>query len=306
MNKIVSIEKPKNQLAASTGRPNPPPARIVPMADFDGMQKDVTRYGSICKDLDQTERDITTAIKYLSRFNPEGHLADLLKRGDLLLARYEQQAPSRERLVKQIEAFNPEDDPECDGGGIPNRRHVAKQVGLLLGAFPSGSPADPAVYTSMMIEEVLGANRTKFALESAVRTARRTLKFLPTISEVLAILKAEEKGWDERLNDFYCEIEVESLKKAITNAHAKIEEIENEYEAQAKNRSQLEIAKHTFEAGKDRVKHTSFGDGSVISVDGNKCIVKFDNKDAPVSVISSFLEHLTVCPFDSEDPKNAF
>jgi hypothetical protein len=156
-----------------------------------------------------------------------------------------------------------------------------------------------------MIEEVLGANHTKFALESAVRTARRTLKFLPTISEVLAILKAEDKGWDERFNDFYCEIEADILKRAITNAHAKIAEIEQEYNAQAERRTQLDIAKHTFEVG-GRVKHAHFGGGNVVSVDGTKCVVKFDKKDAPTSVVNAFLEHLTVCPFDPEDSANAF
>jgi hypothetical protein len=288
MNKIVLVDKQ----SPNFGGPPKPPAKIVPLSDFDDLQRDISRYGRICKDLDQTEREITAAIKY---FSPEGHLAKLLEQADRLLARYEQQTPERERLKKDLEAFNPEDDPECDGGAFPNRRHVAKQIGLLLGAFPSGSPADPAVYTSMMIEEVLGANRTKLALESAVRTARRTLKFLPTISEVLAILKTEENNWDERLNEFYCDIEVESLQRAVTAARERIAEIQNKKET----KRQRELAAHTFAVG-DPVAHLTLGAGNIVSVvDGTKCIVKFDKKDTPTTVVHSFLEHRTVSPFDA-------
>ena len=62
---------------------------------------------------------------------------------------------------------------------------VTAMVATLIGAFPSGSPSSPAVFTRMMIEELIAAESTASRIECAIRTLIRTRTFLPAIAEVL-------------------------------------------------------------------------------------------------------------------------
>ena len=75
---------------------------------------------------------------------------------------------------------------------------VTAMVATLIGAFPSGSPASPAVFTRMMIEELVAAESTASRIELAIRRLIRTKTFLPAIAEVLAAVRdAQVPEWSE-------------------------------------------------------------------------------------------------------------
>jgi hypothetical protein len=75
---------------------------------------------------------------------------------------------------------------------------ITSRVALLIGGFPSGSPASPEVFTRMMIEEVCCLEASASRVELAVKTLLRAKTFLPSIAEVLAAIRATHMAtWGE-------------------------------------------------------------------------------------------------------------
>jgi len=115
--------------------------------------------------------------------------------------------------------------------GTISRRVVSESVGLLLGAFPNSNPADGKVFTRMLIEEIIVANPNACVLESACRHIRRTMKFVPTIAEVLSVLKKETTRWVERWETTDGEVDDtidywrKMLERHIAEATARLEAI---------------------------------------------------------------------------------
>jgi hypothetical protein len=89
-----------------------------------------------------------------------------------------------------------DDDPEC-----PLRRNIVSgRLAILIGAFPnSGSVGDPETYALMMVDHAFTvAGLTLVALDAACHEIIATLKFLPTTSELLKILKEQASRWERR------------------------------------------------------------------------------------------------------------
>jgi hypothetical protein len=82
---------------------------------------------------------------------------------------------------------------EDNGNGLLKRRIIEEQVALLLGSFPNAGPHNPAVYSGMLVEEIVAAEPCAVALEATCREIRRTKNFAPTIAEVLKILKEKNR-----------------------------------------------------------------------------------------------------------------
>jgi hypothetical protein len=85
-----------------------------------------------------------------------------------------------------------------DENGRLTRKAVAERLAWLVDSFPVCNVPNVEVYTTMLVDEVRVANVTLPALEAACREIRRTMKFLPSVAEVLPILKKHEKLWDTR------------------------------------------------------------------------------------------------------------
>lgn len=167
------------------------PTNRISIKEFDEVQEWVADIAAHNRKLDSLARTLS------GDFLNDWTLKDYFKKAEDVLWTTDQFAKQRDRVDALLERYSPEDDdPDYNDDGL-TRTYVAAQVALLLGAFPAGSPTDPQVYTRLMIEEVLSAEPYKHSLESTVRIIRRTHKFLPTISEVLSVLKAEEKKWCE-------------------------------------------------------------------------------------------------------------
>jgi hypothetical protein len=112
---------------------------------------------------------------------------------------YAEQVASRysraqlEAMVAKVEdgyAFYNRDELHEPGGNFKvKRRVVAEQVAILIGAFPNAGPHSPEAYTKLLIEEIVAATGyDAVMLEAACRKIRRTMKFVPTIAEMLDAL----------------------------------------------------------------------------------------------------------------------
>jgi len=76
---------------------------------------------------------------------------------------------------------------------------VAARIALLVGAFPAGAPSDPAVYLKVMMEHVCSVEPSLVELDAAIWEATGTLKFIPSVSELMVILKRQGVQWHRRI-----------------------------------------------------------------------------------------------------------
>jgi hypothetical protein len=73
-------------------------------------------------------------------------------------------------------------------------KEMAERLLLLVKAFPNVSTSDGEVYGATLINDVAATEPAIGDLEEACRYLRRTLKFLPTIAEVLdALYEAKQQ-----------------------------------------------------------------------------------------------------------------
>lgn len=87
----------------------------------------------------------------------------------------------------------------CDEDGKEHKR-LAKRISMMVGAFPNAAPPAPEVYLKMLTEHVAATHPDALVLESTCREIERTLKFVPSIAEVLAVLEKQRKLWGRRLD----------------------------------------------------------------------------------------------------------
>ena len=79
-----------------------------------------------------------------------------------------------------------------DDDGTLSEIHVAKRLGMMIGAFPNANPGTPKDYARMLIEHVAAYDGlSDVALESACREIVETKKFAPAISEVMSTSRAQ-------------------------------------------------------------------------------------------------------------------
>lgn len=223
------------QVAAPSDRPLTKP-RSQTLRSFDDMVESFSHFSKYYSDVDQESQSLEVVISCVNAGRDEHwQLEGRMQRAEAALNAVEVSGVQRtkERLLAALREFTPDNDPDIDDDLNPKRHYIAKQVAVLLGSIPNGTPADPEVYTAMLIEEVLALGVYKHAIESGMRRCRRTTKFLPAISEVLAILKEENKLWDRRLSIHSFDDRIDILREQIADAKSLI----------AKDRKQKEAAK---------------------------------------------------------------
>jgi hypothetical protein len=101
-----------------------------------------------------------------------------------------------------VERFDPDDNYEPDDDQEYHLKPivVAARIRVLVGAFPSGSPPDAAMYLKVMMEHVCCVEGPSLpALDAAIWEAVGTLKFIPSVSEFMPILKRQMERWHKRL-----------------------------------------------------------------------------------------------------------
>jgi hypothetical protein len=100
-----------------------------------------------------------------------------------------------------VDRFDPDDSYEIDDDKQYHLKPsvIAARIAVLVGAFPAGAPADPAVFLKVMIEHVCSDERlTLVSLDAAIWEAVGTLKFMPAVSEFMVILKRQDGQWNRR------------------------------------------------------------------------------------------------------------
>jgi len=101
-----------------------------------------------------------------------------------------------------MQRFDPDDAYEIDDDErwLLKPSVVAPRITVLVGAFPSGSPPDPAVYLKVMMEHVCSDKALSLIeLDAAIWEATGTLKFIPSVGELMVIVKRQDKQWHKRL-----------------------------------------------------------------------------------------------------------
>jgi hypothetical protein len=98
-----------------------------------------------------------------------------------------------------LQRFDPETNYEDDGQGNLKPSVIAARIAVLVGSFPNGAPSDPAVFVRMLIDAVSSVEYLSLpTLDAAIWEIVETKKFVPTISEVLEIVRKQQSGWGKR------------------------------------------------------------------------------------------------------------
>jgi hypothetical protein len=156
--------------------------------------------------------------------------------------------------------------------GEAYRANVSMQLAALLGSFPTSNIPDPKLFTRMLLDEVLAEEVNPIVLQAACQKIRRTQRFVPSISEILAAIAEQQRLWTERVEsagkiaDLVQELERE---RAELEALAEAEKV-REREAQAHQR----VAEAAFPV-RSKVYHPSHGKGYVTGHIGSAVHVNF-------------------------------
>jgi hypothetical protein len=86
----------------------------------------------------------------------------------------------------------------CDENGNVQQNAVSVLLAQLVGSFPTSNLPDAKTFTRVLLDDVMALEPSYVALESACRKLRRTQKFLPSISEVIAAIEKEQDAWCDR------------------------------------------------------------------------------------------------------------
>jgi hypothetical protein len=85
-----------------------------------------------------------------------------------------------------------------DGDGEISRPWLSLVLGQLLGSFPTSNLPNATIFTRLLLEDVAAEEPTYAELSTACRRLRRTMKFMPSIAEVMEVLAEEKATWGAR------------------------------------------------------------------------------------------------------------
>jgi hypothetical protein len=176
---------------------------------------------------EQTTRDVSTFLDRWHRAHNEDRPRGLSHHEHLLTV-IETMLPEAEALLARVEKFS----------APASKTQLANHLAVLLKSFPNAGKDDAEVFGRMLCEDVGAQHPTVGGIEAACRHLRRTSRFIPTISEVLAALAEAEESQRKTivvLSSFPTQRERLALR--IQEDRARNEEWEREYERQAERRA---------------------------------------------------------------------
>jgi hypothetical protein len=268
----------------------------------------LNNFAKRAEDLAQHVRSMNKTFRGLHLVTQHPGIADAKKYLDeasWVLGQYDDEFRELAMQLKlDSETFNPAD--AYDDHGNITEHHVRKHIALLLGSLPNSKPGNPAVYSGMMIEEVMAQDGISLAaLESACSDIRRTLKFAPSIAEVIDAIVDQDNLWSPRwsaIDD--CAGLSEELRddlkiatELVVAEKAKREQQRLAYEEEKRVETERLRAAHV--AVGDRVRHiTAGGIGTVVGDDvpgrANYCSVRSDQSGRLIDVDRQYLEKLAL------------
>lgn len=186
--------------------------------------------------------------------NPETLLADLLRNGDPIMRLHntcnakpievgpwdpipqiEKAIAENSRMLREVPADNEVERLRCavDAAlAISTEASAKRHIGELIGAFPNSNPTSPEIFMRAFLEDILEAGIPDAILHTTCRELRRTMRFLPTIAEFLAVAENQRAHWQRvgRLQKRLPQVRQE-LQAALMKAEAASAEIRREIEA---------------------------------------------------------------------------
>jgi hypothetical protein len=253
-----------NVVPVKSGAPTP---QKLPYPSFDHFVADAVelgeRYAYLWDMLKRARKgaasDHAGALKLLDRIG---------RNFETSAGRFQEMA---ERCARYVELFCGGEDASDDP--IRYRQEVAKQVALLIGAYPNGNPADPEIFVRMLIDDIVAAGPTFVVLQAACHKVRRSSRFLPTIAELLEAIEEAEDEWTPR----FCAIHV-GIDQVRENAEKLRAEVTAEVEKrEAAKLAHIEAEKRSaamFPCG-TYVHERKHGIGKVTGHNGSFVIVEF-------------------------------
>jgi hypothetical protein len=262
--------------------------RVMAYHAFDEYIRDVD---ALCRSL-QPIKDLRDRIKYVPLAGMDRYtsvirgdhdaILEEIDKAEALWNRLKDRCAELDEIQKAHNTLCVGYDEDPERFEVEWRKHVAKQVALLLGSFPTHNVPDPKVFTRMLIEEVAATYASWECLECAFRKIRRTSKTVPSIAAVLAVIEEEELAWGERNLDM--SFAIKALRRVRKDMLA------------------LEALKRIQASGQNaeaaiplnaRVTHIKFGIGTVVSAKEQQIGVKFDCGQEKL-LLASFLERVAV------------
>jgi hypothetical protein len=107
-----------------------------------------------------------------------------------------------------------------DDNGKARKAEVGKMLAVFVGSFPQSVP-NPTVFNKSLLDDVMACKPNVFAaLECTCRKIRTTVKFTPSISEIVIELKTQVRAWNARIKALG---EVESDYDSLAELVAEVE-----------------------------------------------------------------------------------
>jgi hypothetical protein len=144
------------------------------------------------------------------------------------------------RCQTALQLFEPEGNYDDDDNRL-KRGVIGERIAVLVGAFPGGSPCDPLVFVTTLVESVCAIDYlTVTALDAAIWRIVGTMKFIPAVSEVLEIVNKQQADWMKR----FCSIH--GIAESSHWAMGEVEALQAEAEKAAKKRA-VQEARHALD-----------------------------------------------------------
>jgi hypothetical protein len=279
---------------ALTVVPNKPPAveREWP------TQQQVRR---VADKLDRLADYSETLCEVNAKLRDAGHMSEAwLGSAEFLIGQHPDLSVKIKALLSETNALDP--DHWMDDDGNVQCSSVSVVLANLMGSFPTSNIPNPKVFTRLLLEDVMDLKPFFPELESACRKLRTSMKFMPSISEVVEAIKAEQKAWSRRYDAVSwtegTHTEATKLLAAALEergAERQRREVEQQKrEAEQKRRDEIRAARALPICIGDRVRSRYSGLGTVTGVWGAEFCVDFD-KDDNITVDPACLERLAAC-----------
>lgn len=81
----------------------------------------------------------------------------------------------------------------------PSKKQMTERLAALVGSFPNAAPHSPQVYARSMLAHVAAEEPNAVVLEATCIELVETKKFVPAISEVLKVLREQQRKWNKYL-----------------------------------------------------------------------------------------------------------
>lgn len=240
----------------------------------------ITKTARILDGLVAVESRIERAVKLLDR--PTARVVELAKevaiaceRSALPLVVWKDEDDERNEVDNLMNRCEPDD--WRDQNGRPLKSEIAKMLAIHMGSIPMPSNIDVAVFTRVLLDDVMALAPSFYELESACRELRTTKDWHPSIAEVITAIKKQQSEWRKR-STAVCFIEQDygDLVEAIAKAEAQLAadaERERQRAADAERRkadAERKAAKSQPLAVGDRVRArvhaVDYGPGTVIEI----------------------------------------